>query len=144
MKYSRFFPKLGTWLLPFKRSYSQRCETLKHHDWSWQKKIKIDWLGVSRILLSRKRLQCIYLKKVRVASRYFKGPELLLDYQYYDYSLDIWSLGATFAGIVLIINRFLKKIHFSKEWIIMISWKKLIKCLEQMIYRLILRSTIFN
>lgn len=37
---------------------------------------------------------------VRVASRYFKGPELLVDYLYYDYSLDIWSLGAMFAGII--------------------------------------------
>ena len=38
---------------------------------------------------------------VRVASRYFKSPELLVDYQYYDYSLDIWSLGAMFAGMVI-------------------------------------------
>jgi len=38
---------------------------------------------------------------VRVASRYFKGPELLVDYVYYDYSLDIWSLGCMFAGMVL-------------------------------------------
>lgn len=38
---------------------------------------------------------------VRVASRYFKGPELLVDYNYYDYSLDIWSAGAMFASMVL-------------------------------------------
>lgn len=37
---------------------------------------------------------------VRVASRYFKGPELLVDNMLYDYSLDIWSLGCMFAGIV--------------------------------------------
>lgn len=37
---------------------------------------------------------------VRVASRYFKGPELLVDDIYYDYSLDIWSTGAMFAGII--------------------------------------------
>ena len=37
---------------------------------------------------------------VRVASRYFKGPELLINYNYYDYSLDIWSLGCMFAGII--------------------------------------------
>ena len=37
---------------------------------------------------------------VRVASRYFKGPELLIDYLYYDYSLDIWSLGCMFAGMI--------------------------------------------
>lgn len=37
---------------------------------------------------------------VRVASRYFKGPELLVDFQYYDYSLDLWSFGAMFASII--------------------------------------------
>lgn len=37
---------------------------------------------------------------VRVASRYFKGPELLVDFQEYDYSLDMWSLGAMFASMV--------------------------------------------
>lgn len=37
---------------------------------------------------------------VRVASRYFKGPELLVDYQMYDYSLDMWSLGCMFASMI--------------------------------------------
>lgn len=37
---------------------------------------------------------------VRVASRYFKGPELLVEYQRYDYSLDIWSFGAMFASLI--------------------------------------------
>lgn len=37
---------------------------------------------------------------VRVASRYFKGPELLVDFQLYDYSLDMWSLGCMFAGMI--------------------------------------------
>ena len=32
--------------------------------------------------------------------RYFKGPELLVDLREYDYSLDMWSLGAMFAGMV--------------------------------------------
>lgn len=41
-------------------------------------------------------LCCRY--NVRVASRYFKGPELLVDLQDYDYSLDMWSLGCMFAG----------------------------------------------
>jgi casein kinase II subunit alpha len=36
---------------------------------------------------------------VRVASRYFKGPELLVDFQEYDYSLDMWSLGCMFASM---------------------------------------------
>ena len=38
---------------------------------------------------------------MRVASRYFKGPELLVDLQDYDYSLDLWSLGCMFAGACL-------------------------------------------
>ncbi|KAK8805718.1 hypothetical protein WA158_002374 [Blastocystis sp. Blastoise] len=37
---------------------------------------------------------------VRVASRYFKGPELLINLQDYDYSLDMWSLGCVFAGMI--------------------------------------------
>jgi len=36
----------------------------------------------------------------RVASRFFKGPELLVNLRDYDYSLDIWSLGCVFAGII--------------------------------------------
>lgn len=35
-----------------------------------------------------------------VLFRYFKGPELLVDLQEYDYSLDMWSLGCMFAGMV--------------------------------------------
>jgi casein kinase II subunit alpha len=37
---------------------------------------------------------------VRVASRYYKGPELLLNNKLYGYSLDIWSLGCVLAGLV--------------------------------------------
>ncbi|CAI5537463.1 unnamed protein product [Closterium sp. Naga37s-1] len=37
---------------------------------------------------------------VRVASRYFKGPELLVDLEEYDYSLDMWSFGCMVAGMV--------------------------------------------
>jgi len=37
---------------------------------------------------------------VRVASRYFKGPELLVNFQMYDYSLDLWSLGCMLAGMM--------------------------------------------
>lgn len=37
---------------------------------------------------------------VRVASRYFKGPELLVDYQLYDYSLDLWSFGCMLASMI--------------------------------------------
>jgi len=37
---------------------------------------------------------------VRVASRYFKGPELLVDIQDYDYSLDLWSFGCVLAALI--------------------------------------------
>lgn len=37
---------------------------------------------------------------VRVASRYFKGPELLVDFRYYDYSLDLWSFGCMLASMI--------------------------------------------
>lgn len=37
---------------------------------------------------------------VRVSSLFFKAPELLLGYEYYDYSIDIWALGCVFAGII--------------------------------------------
>ena len=37
---------------------------------------------------------------VRVASRYFKGPELLVDLQDYDYALDMWSLGCILFELV--------------------------------------------
>jgi casein kinase II subunit alpha len=40
---------------------------------------------------------------VRVASRYFKGPELLVDFGFYDYSLDMWSLGCMFGGMVFLL-----------------------------------------
>lgn len=68
---------------------------------------------------------------VRVASRYFKGPELLLDNMLYRYSLDIWSLGCMFAGMVniindwlliLLMNRYLRKNHSFKDTITMINW----------------------
>lgn len=43
---------------------------------------------------------------VRVASRYFKGPELLVNMKDYDYSLDIWSFGCMFAGMIFMTHPF--------------------------------------
>jgi len=43
---------------------------------------------------------------VRVASRYFKGPELLVNMRDYDYSLDMWSMGCMFAGMIFIRHPF--------------------------------------
>lgn len=35
-----------------------------------------------------------------VASRHYKGPELLFGYLHYDYSVDIWSAGCLIAGLI--------------------------------------------
>ena len=45
---------------------------------------------------------------VRVASRYYKGPELLVEDKKYHYSLDIWSLGCTLASWFFKIDTFFK------------------------------------
>lgn len=37
---------------------------------------------------------------VRVASRHYKSPELLLGYEYYDYSIDMWGLGCILAALL--------------------------------------------
>jgi len=59
-----------------------------------QKKLRlIDW-GLAEFYHPGKEYN------VRVASRYFKGPELLVDLQDYDYGLDMWSLGCMFAGMI--------------------------------------------
>ncbi|GAM18498.1 hypothetical protein SAMD00019534_016730, partial [Acytostelium subglobosum LB1] len=38
---------------------------------------------------------------IKVASRHYKPPELLVNMYDYDYSLDMWSLGCLFAGLIL-------------------------------------------
>lgn len=43
---------------------------------------------------------------VRVASRCYKGPELLVDFQMYDYSLDLWSFGTVLAAIIFKVDPF--------------------------------------
>jgi casein kinase II subunit alpha len=37
---------------------------------------------------------------VRVASRHFKSPELLIGYEYYDYSIDMWAVGCILVGLL--------------------------------------------
>ena len=39
---------------------------------------------------------------------YYKAPELLVDDKSYNYSLDIWSLGCMFAGMLFNIETFFK------------------------------------
>ena len=38
--------------------------------------------------------------QVRVATIHYKAPELLLGYAYYDFAVDIWGLGCTFASLI--------------------------------------------
>ena len=37
---------------------------------------------------------------VRVASRHYKAPELLLGYRYYDYAIDMWGVGCILVGLL--------------------------------------------
>jgi len=37
---------------------------------------------------------------VRVASRHYKSPELLIGYEEYDYSLDMWAFGCILVGLL--------------------------------------------
>ena len=50
--------------------------------------------GLSEFFFPNKNLT------VRVSSQFFKAPELLLGYEHYDYSVDMWSLGCVFAAII--------------------------------------------
>ncbi|CAM9165728.1 unnamed protein product, partial [Chrysoparadoxa australica] len=54
----------------------------------------IDW-GLGDFYIPGKR----YV--VRVGSRYYKPPELLVGYRFYNYSADIFSAGCVFAGLLL-------------------------------------------
>jgi casein kinase II subunit alpha len=38
---------------------------------------------------------------VRVASRHYKSPELLLGFEQYDYAIDLWGVGCILAGLLL-------------------------------------------
>jgi casein kinase II subunit alpha len=59
----------------------------------------IDW-GLAEYYIPGKEYH------VRVASRPYKGPELLTGMRDYDYSLDMWSLGCMFAGMIFQIPTF--------------------------------------
>ena len=45
---------------------------------------------------------------LRVSSRFYKAPELLLHYKKYDYSIDMWSLGCLFAAVIFQKDYFFK------------------------------------
>jgi casein kinase II subunit alpha len=76
-----------------KRKVSLWCFVVLHQDTNVIQLRLIDW-GLAEFYHKGTEYN------VRVASRYFKGPELLVDFQEYDYSLDMWSLGAMFASMI--------------------------------------------
>lgn len=53
----------------------------------------LDW-GLAEFFLPHKSYS------PRVSTRSFKAPELLLNYPYYDYAIDIWSVAVIMAGMV--------------------------------------------
>ena len=53
----------------------------------------IDW-GLAEFYHPKQRYN------IHVASRHYKAIELLVDYQCYDYSVDMWGFGVTMAGII--------------------------------------------
>ena len=53
----------------------------------------IDW-GLAEIYIKR------YEYNVRVSSRYYKAPELLLEIKRYNGAIDLWSLGCLFAAFL--------------------------------------------
>ncbi|SGY62617.1 BQ5605_C007g04714 [Microbotryum silenes-dioicae] len=59
-----------------------------------QKKLRLVDFGLAEFYIKGVELN------VRVASRYYKGPELLVEFGYYDYSLDMWSVGCTFGSMI--------------------------------------------
>ncbi|ORD93465.1 CSK2A [Enterospora canceri] len=60
-----------------------------------------------------------YFKKkeysVRVASKYYKAPELLCEYVYYDYAIDIWSFGAVLGEAITNRHPFFGSINGTKK-----------------------------
>jgi len=53
----------------------------------------IDW-GLADFYFPHKKYS------TKVAARFYKAPELLLGNPYYDYTVDIWSLGCIFAAFL--------------------------------------------
>ena len=54
----------------------------------------IDW-GLSELYVAGKAYTC------RVSTMRYKAPELLLNYEYYDYAVDVWSAGVVLGELLL-------------------------------------------
>ena len=62
----------------------------------------IDW-GLSEYYIPN------YKYNTRAGTRFYKAPELLLDFKKYDYSIDIWSTGCVLASLLFQVDFFLEK-----------------------------------
>jgi len=49
-----------------------------------------------------------YKYTLTIGSRYYKAPELFMDYKKYDYSIDMWSVGCLFGAILFQIDYLFK------------------------------------
>ena len=75
-----------------------RCVTIKYfwHDFDPDRRRQlrlIDW-GLAEFYHPDTEYH------IRVGSRYYKAPELLVGYKKYDYSLDMWSVGCIFGELL--------------------------------------------
>eukprot|EP00124_Ichthyophonus_hoferi_P004888 Ihof_evm1s603 gene=Ihof_evmTU1s603 len=62
-----------------------------------------------------------------VASRYYKSPELLVDFYQYDYSMDMWSYGCVLAAVTLQKDPFFvgdDNEHQMKQIVDVLGWAK--------------------
>lgn len=62
--------------------------------------LRIIDMGLSELYVPGKRYN------PSVASRHYKAPELLFEYLFYDYAIDIWSVGCLFAGMIFMSEPF--------------------------------------
>ena len=53
----------------------------------------IDW-GLAEYYIPHNK------NNLKVSTRHIKGPELLIGWPYYSYSLDMWGAGCTFANLI--------------------------------------------
>ena len=49
-----------------------------------------------------------YKYTLTIGSRYYKAPELLMEYKKYDFSIDIWSIGCLFGALLFQIDYLFK------------------------------------
>ena len=60
-----------------------------------QKKLRLIGFGIADFYVP----ETIY--SVKAGTRLYQGPERILGFETYDYSVDMWSMGCVFAEIIL-------------------------------------------